>query len=880
MMVTFQERKEFTFVSKGLPADTFTVVRFKGVESISRPYVYDITLASDDPDIDLKAVLSNPATLTITRGGEDFPIHGRVARFDQMHEVKQHVFYRAELVPRLWEAGLARGNRLFLDKKVPEVIEQMLKQAGLTTKDYELKLTKSYPQWEYICQYQESDLDFLSRWMEREGIFYFFEQTEQGEKMIVADDKSAHRDVPGEKELSYSPPSALLPAKEDVVATFLCRQAVLPNKVVLKDYNYRTPSLEIKAEATVDPDGKGEVFLYGEHFKTPEEGSGLAKVRAEELLCREKVFQGEATAPGLSPGFTFELAGHYREGYNQKYLLVEIEREGMQTGEFLAGLEGEAAAGEETPSFTSRFSCIPSSVPFRPERKTPKPRFYGTMNAVVDAAGDGSTAELDDQGRYKVILPFDLSGNKDGKASRWIRMAQPYSGPEYGVHFPLHKGAEVLLTFVGGDPDRPVISGALPHPETKSPVTSANQTKSIIRDNFGNEIVMDATPGDEHIRIHSPHNNSGIELGRSMWSWTGSDENAIKIGNSFEAGLGMSTSAYLGTVSQVQLGLLSNLTWGLGVNFVSGGSYNWNNAWDSTYTKGPITTYTVRDILTISGDDHVLGADDKVCIVGGAGPRGDGRSIVNVYPGSLVLSTGGKSVQELSSGSVFPGSLYDDKIPRPVRSSLFGASALNWADRCMVAIAMLSALVPAGIGIFTDVKDQPEAEKETNWIPVWTGIITALLAIFYAEIKKHKEFEKAEPVEHTDPAAKLQMTKDGEVIISSTGGQSERRIDLRLYGSPQPRTGAADYPETGLSMDKDGARLFSGDKSGSGNKSKILISKKKGTILVSNSKSKGMIKVFSKDKIVLDSKKQINLQTRKISSRKGSLHLKNLVAKA
>jgi type VI secretion system secreted protein VgrG len=475
------DTKRFSFVSGGLPEDTFSVVTFKGTEGISRLYEFDITLASDDPDIDLKEILQNPATLTIHGSDQAFPIHGILAQFEQLHEVKGNYFYRALLVPRLWQADLYHENQLFLDKSVPDIIAEILRQTGLTTQDYELKLTKKYPRWEYICQFRETDFDFISRWMEREGIYYFFEQGEQNEKLIITDNSTAHKDIADLTTIPYSPPSGLAP-EEEAIKAFFCRQKRLPKKVILNDYNYRKPSLELKADTVVDAKGRGNVYFYGEHFKTPEEGHALAKVRAEEIRCRENLFHGEGTQPALCPGFIFEIAGHYRESYNQKYLIAEIEHQG-----------GQASA--------------------RPERNTTKPRFYGTMNAKVDAAGIGQYAEIDEEGRYKVKLPFDQNGNNGGKASRWVRMVQPYAGADHGMHFPLHKGTEVLLTFVDGDPDRPIIAGAVPNAETKSVVTSLNATRNTIKSASGNVLEMQDLMGMEKVKLSTPYNNSYLHLG-------------------------------------------------------------------------------------------------------------------------------------------------------------------------------------------------------------------------------------------------------------------------------------------------------------------------------------------------------------------------------
>lgn len=497
------EWKGYEFVSQALPEETFFVTGFRGSEGISRLYEFDITLSSEEPDVDLKAVTENPALLRILREENDPCVFsGIVAEFDQLYEKNEQYFYRALLVPKLWLADLYRENQLFLDKTVPDIIEEILKQAGLAGPDYEMKLTKAYPKWEYMCQYRETDFDFISRWMEREGIYYYFEQTDGGEKMIITDTLAAHKDIPEGKPIYYHPPAGLISKEDEVLHSLTCRQRRLPQKVILKDYNYRTPSLELKGEAQADPRGQGTVYIYGEHFKTPGEGNALAKVRAEEILCREKIFYGESTAPTMCSGFKFQTDEHYRGEYNRGYLITELEHEGGQTGFHLAS----DAPGEKDGNrlgYRNNFVAIPDDIQFRPERKTPKPRFHGTINAKVDAAGDGQYAEIDDQGRYKVILPFDQSGRSGGKASRWVRMAQPYAGSEYGMHFPLHKDTEVLLSLVDGDPDRPIISASVPNPETASPVSQSNQTKSIIRTGGGNEIHFEDKKGKELLFTHA-----------------------------------------------------------------------------------------------------------------------------------------------------------------------------------------------------------------------------------------------------------------------------------------------------------------------------------------------------------------------------------------
>ncbi|MCI5223897.1 MAG: type VI secretion system tip protein VgrG [Candidatus Electrothrix sp. AR4] len=215
----------------------------------------------------------------------------------------------------------------------------------------------------------------------------------------------------------------------------------------------------------------------------------------------------------MEPGFTFDLQEHYKKYYNRKYLITDISHEGHQAGYLISGITGALEPRDEQMFYANTFTAIYSDVQFRPERTAVKPKVSGTVNAKVDAAASGQYAELDDTGRYKVILPFDRSGRGSGKASAWCRMMQPYAGAGYGMHFPLHKGIEVLLTFIDGDPDRPIIAGAVPNPETATPVTGKNQTRSIIKTGGGNAIALEDSEGGQLVKISSPTENSFLRIG-------------------------------------------------------------------------------------------------------------------------------------------------------------------------------------------------------------------------------------------------------------------------------------------------------------------------------------------------------------------------------
>jgi len=519
----------FTFESKALPKDTFSVVRFSGEEGLSTLYRFEILLISENQEIDIAQVLQNPATFTIKgrfADGPDLPFHGILSVFEQMHQVGAFVYYRAELSPRLWWLTLTRHNQVFIDKKLDEYVGGVLTDGGLAQGlDFELRLQGRYEPRAYVCQYGESHFDFVSRWLEREGIYYWFEQGEQAEKMIASDTRIAHAPLPGHESYVYSPPSGLDDtATGAVIKRFTLNQTPMPKNVLLKDYNYMKPSLDLEGRAQVSDQGRGEIYMYGDHFATKTEGERLARVRAEQYLCGEKTYNGISAIPAIRPGYLFTLTRHYSRAFNQQYLTTTVRHEGSQAAYLVSGLGVGELEEKEGLFYRNTFTCIPGGTQFRPQSRTAKPGIAGTISAKIDAAGSGQYAELDEHGRYKVVMPFDRSGRKAGKASAWLRMMQPYAGQGMGFHAPLHKGTEVLLTFIEADPDRPVISGAIPNPETPSPVNDANQTQVRLVSGSGNVVHMEDQDGRQRMLMHSPAGNSFLRLGAPNDPDTGGDD--------------------------------------------------------------------------------------------------------------------------------------------------------------------------------------------------------------------------------------------------------------------------------------------------------------------------------------------------------------------
>ncbi len=509
----------FSFTSDALPPGTFEVVGFTGTEGLSRLYDFDILVVSDVLDISLESVIRETAHLTIHRHeGKNAVFHGLPVEFEQLHAVNNVGFYRVRLVPRLWRLSLIRNNQVIMDKPLIGFLTDILNDGGLSSLDFEFRLQGKYYPRQYICQYAETHLDFLSRWLEREGIYYFFEQGEDREKVIFTNTAIAHTDHPLGKTLQYHPVSGLAESHSDeVICNFACRQRLSPGKVFVKEYNDLRPSLNVSGSSSISETGFGQVYYYHENFRIPEEGERLAKIRAESLACQEKVFHGDSFVPYLAPGFTFGLQGHFRSDYNRDFNTIDVRHEGNQTSFLTAGLQTALSDRERTAFYRNEFSAIASDVQFRAERTTPWPKISGTISARVDASGSGKYAELDAFGRYRVVLPFDLAGHPEGKASAWVRMAQPYAGANHGMHFPLHKGTEVLLTFIDGDPDRPIIAGAVPNAESLSVVRAGNAKMGGFATAAGNCLHADDTEGSEgfFMRLGGKGDDAGIALTRN-----------------------------------------------------------------------------------------------------------------------------------------------------------------------------------------------------------------------------------------------------------------------------------------------------------------------------------------------------------------------------
>jgi type VI secretion system secreted protein VgrG len=491
------------------------VAGFRGTEAISRPYEIEVFLllqGEESQDWDLDSAIGQKAAVVIDRKADAIPpfiLSGIFASMELLHEFGGRALLRGVIVPRLWTLSLSRHSRMFTKKALPEVIQAILQDNGLTSSDFELRL-KSYSPEEHICQYRESDLDFISRWMEREGIYYYFEHSDSGEKLVIADSSAYNAEEMG-LGVRYHPQTGADMSAGPSFRSFTSRRSTLPAKIKLRDYDYSKPNLDVSGAADVASNGAGEINLYGERFFTPDAGQRLATIRSEELLAKQAVFHATGTRLHLRAGYTFDLEEHPRSAFNTKYLITEAHHYGNQaTG--LSHFKHLVDLPHEEVYFIE-VTAILAKTQFRPGCRTAWPRIYGYENGTICGAAESDYAQIDDQGRYLVKFKFDESDLAGGSASTYVRMMQPHGGDIEGFHFPLRKGTEVVFSFLGGDPDRPVISGVVPNMLTPSPVTSANHTKNVIQTGGRNRLELEDLSGQERITMSTPHTNTYVRMG-------------------------------------------------------------------------------------------------------------------------------------------------------------------------------------------------------------------------------------------------------------------------------------------------------------------------------------------------------------------------------
>jgi len=494
------DTERFTFEVEGLDEE-LRVVRFQGSEGISQLFRFELTVAAESADLKFEDVVNQPAVLAVEGDGTRH-VNGIVSRIELAGQAGRFTLYDLTVVPAVWRLKLRHDCRVFQEMSVQDIVVDVLDRAGIPGDARRFDLSGSHPPRTYCVQYRESDWDFVSRLLEEEGIYYFFEHTDNLCTLVMADHTAAQGDIEGEAAMPYAPAGGMKTTEEHVTR-FSYAEEVRPGKVTLTDYNFTKPSLDLAAEATGDTFKELEVYDFPGEYLDPGVGKDLAAARLEALNAVRRVAGGESDSARLVPGFQFELTKHPREALNAKYSVTGVS----QTGDQPQVLEERGGGGGM--SYVNRFECIPADVAYRPPRVTPKPVVEGVQTAIV-VGPKGEEIYTDEFGRAKVQFHWDRQGKSDDTSSCWIRVSQVHAGAGFGgIDIP-RIGEEVIVDFVEGDPDRPIITGRVYHGTNRPPYALAdNKTRSGIKTNStpggggSNELRFEDKAGGEEVYLHA-----------------------------------------------------------------------------------------------------------------------------------------------------------------------------------------------------------------------------------------------------------------------------------------------------------------------------------------------------------------------------------------
>jgi type VI secretion system VgrG family protein len=510
--------------SSSVASDTeFQVAVIDGVETLGGLYWFDIDLAVGDANLDMTQIVGGTAALTIKpwEAQERF-FHGIITRMEALREVAQgQMLYRVRLEPSVAKLRQNIVNIGYVDSAqgltLSDIIEKVMDRQGLQAGiNYELKLSSPITHRYFMMQYHESDLDFLQRWMEFEGAYYYFDQgkSEGVEKIVFVDDTAS---LP-QKNISvkYRPNGTISTDQyEKTLYAFSEIQQGVSQTALLQNYNYRRSTDQVSGDASNNTTSWGTVTTFGGDLRTNDQATTYAQLRAQALGMRAQTFKGSALVSDLTPGISITVQDHPRDTLNTTFRVISVHHRGSQAG-FGITASGVVSGGAEENFYVADFEALLPTVQYRLPLQTPKPSISGYLPGQIDGE-KGNVAYLDAHGRYKVILQFDTDTHPNTKASAWIRFATPYNGPgqtgDTGFHFPLLQGTEVALAFLGGDPDQPIIIGALNNSVIPSPVNQNNPQINRLVSQAGHELHMDDTRDTPAIRMQSASAQVSVLMG-------------------------------------------------------------------------------------------------------------------------------------------------------------------------------------------------------------------------------------------------------------------------------------------------------------------------------------------------------------------------------
>jgi len=616
-----------------LPAADLFLDALQVSEGLSQLGGMQLSLLSEKSDLKPADLLGKPVTLTMHLLDDSKRyFHGYITRFGIGTPRGRYFSYQADVRPWLWFLQRTSDCRIFQEMTVPDIVKKVFDDhAGLA--QVKLKLFRTYRPWTYCVQYRESDFQFVTRLLEREGIYWYFEHTNGKHELVLMDSLSAHDPITGEGTIRYIEDPSHAPPDEEYVSRWSFTQEVKTGKTALTSYDFERPATSLLVDASLsrshDQAAAERFDFQGDYLKAPD-GKQYAEDWLDEVQTRHHRLQGEGNAMGLEAGRTFKLSRHPRADQNANYLLTQVEIH-AQVAVFDAGQSGS--------QYTVKFDAIPAAQQFRPQRRTPKPFVQGPQTAVVVGPG-GDEIFTDKYGRVKVQFHWDRYGKKDEKSSCWVRVSQPWAGQNFGfVHIP-RIGQEVVVSFLEGDPDQPLITGRVYNAQQMPPwdlPANATQSGLLTRSSTGgaygnaNAIRFEDKKGAEQLWLHA-EKNQDIEVENDETHWVGHDrtktidhdetthvkhDRTETVDNNEKITIGVDRTEQVGSNEKIAIGANRTETVGANENITIAANRTESVGANETITIGANRSITVgaSETATVALQrTHTVGVNETIAI--------------------------------------------------------------------------------------------------------------------------------------------------------------------------------------------------------------------------------------------------------------------------
>jgi type VI secretion system secreted protein VgrG len=485
------------------------VLLFHGLharEEMGRLNEYQLDLLSPKADINLDDILGKNVTVKLALPDDRTRyFNGYVTRFSQGGTFGRYNRYFAVVRPWLWFLTRTADCRIFQEMTVPDIVKKVF--GDHTTADFKLELTGTYRKWNYCVQYRETDFNFVSRLMEEEGIYYYVRHTDGHNTVVLTDSTSKHAASAGYEKIPFVAPDRLVKPELEHISSWDFSREIQPGVYVHDDYDLERPSVELKTRKVLSrtyAPSDYEVYDYPGHYVQKPDGEQYAGVRIDELGSQFETAQAVTNAKGVAVGSLFTLDACPREDQNREHLILAAAYD-LEFSDYEAMPEGGGTG------YRCSFVAMSSQQQFRPRRATPKPFVQGPQTAVVVGPA-GDEIYTDKYGRVKVQFHWDRYGKKDQNSSCWIRVSHPWAGKSWGAVATPRIGQEVIVDFLEGDPDQPIITGRVYNAENQPPFGfPAGAVLSGVKSNThkgsgNNELSMDDTAGKERVFIHGQYN--------------------------------------------------------------------------------------------------------------------------------------------------------------------------------------------------------------------------------------------------------------------------------------------------------------------------------------------------------------------------------------